>query len=332
MKALWNYKIPIFVVFLCLLTAPCLAHDPIAIIPIGGTVGIGESGLDISQIVPIPGTSIGWWVSPDASGAPAFLTTVKDPLNFFVDPSIFVAYTGIWYVVTEENTADKSSFFYIQDPLIGLSIEDANTGTIISDGEIVQGDEIGFVINNNFFSDPGTPISIIVRSPDGKYYTTLVNEAGIKTQLNGIAVNANPFHTGAIWDPLNKAYAPGVYTVRAEITVNGMNDNYNVIGKTISATHTVTIPGTLPQKPVAPKASFTTDKTKGPAPLTVRFIDASKGTAPLNYVWDFNNDGVTDSTDQNPSYMYSVPGKYIVSLSVTNTVGSDTITKKITVT
>lgn len=320
-------------VFLCILTAPCLAHDPIAIIGIGGTVGIGESGLDISQIVPIPGTTIGWWVSPDASGAPAFSTTVKDPLNFFVDPSIFVGYTGIWYVVTDENTADKSSFFYIQDPLIGLSIEDANTGTIISDGEIVQGDEIGFVINNNFFSDPGTPISIIVRSPDGKYYTTLVNEAGIKTQLNGIAVNANPFHTGAIWDPLNKAYAPGVYTVRAEITLNGMSDNYNVVGKTVSATHTVTIPSTLPPKLVAPKASFTTDKTKGPAPLTVRFTDASKGTAPLNYAWDFNNDGISDSTDQNPlSYMYSVPGKYIVSLTVTNTVGSDTITKKITVT
>ena len=98
-------------------------------------------------------------------------------------------------------------------------------------------------------------------------------------------------------------------------------------------THTVTIPSTLTPTPVAPKASFTTDKTKGPAQLTVRFIDASKGTAPLTYFWDFNNDGATDSTIQNPlSYMYSVPGKYIVNLTVTNDVGSDTITKKITVT
>jgi PKD repeat protein len=47
----------------------------------------------------------------------------------------------------------------------------------------------------------------------------------------------------------------------------------------------------------------------------------------LRYAWDFNNDGSTDSTAQNPSFTYSTIGTFTVKLKVTNDVGSDTTTK-----
>jgi PKD repeat protein len=42
----------------------------------------------------------------------------------------------------------------------------------------------------------------------------------------------------------------------------------------------------------------------------------------MNYLWDFG-DGST-SSDVNPSYQYPISGTYTVTLTVTNTVGSDT--------
>jgi PKD repeat protein len=75
--------------------------------------------------------------------------------------------------------------------------------------------------------------------------------------------------------------------------------------------------------PVPPVANFTATPLNGNAPLTVQFMDISTGTAPLTYVWDFNNDGVTDNTTQSPSYTYVNAGTYTVNLTVTNGAGSD---------
>jgi PKD repeat protein len=72
-----------------------------------------------------------------------------------------------------------------------------------------------------------------------------------------------------------------------------------------------------------PVAAFTADITSGVAPLTVQFTDGSTGTAPLTYEWDFNNDGLIDSTVKNPSYEYADTGIYTVKLTVRNAIGSD---------
>jgi PKD repeat protein len=72
-----------------------------------------------------------------------------------------------------------------------------------------------------------------------------------------------------------------------------------------------------------PVADFKADKQSGKAPLTVKFTDMSKGDAITEWSWDFNNDGVVDSTQKNPTYTYSTAGKYAVRLVVTNAAGSD---------
>ncbi len=79
--------------------------------------------------------------------------------------------------------------------------------------------------------------------------------------------------------------------------------------------------------PVVPVADFSTDKTAGAAPLAVRFTDLSTGE-PTEWAWEFDGDGTVDATEQNPpTYTYDMEGTYMVSLSVTNANGSDTITK-----
>lgn len=71
-----------------------------------------------------------------------------------------------------------------------------------------------------------------------------------------------------------------------------------------------------------PVANFTASSTSGTAPLTVNFTDTSTGNV-TTWSWDFNGDGVEDSTDQNPIYEYATAGTYSVKLTVTNAVGSD---------
>ncbi len=60
------------------------------------------------------------------------------------------------------------------------------------------------------------------------------------------------------------------------------------------------------------------------------FNSSSIGVDP-DLSWDFNNDGVTDATDKNPSYTFSTPGTYIVRLSVNDCGGTDGAAKSILV-
>jgi len=71
----------------------------------------------------------------------------------------------------------------------------------------------------------------------------------------------------------------------------------------------------------APIAGFTSNVTSGLRPLTVQFTDQS--TDATGWSWDFNNDGTTDSTAQNPSWTYDTAGTYNVKLAVTGPGGSD---------
>ncbi|MGH3031770.1 MAG: DUF7594 domain-containing protein, partial [Gaiellaceae bacterium] len=80
----------------------------------------------------------------------------------------------------------------------------------------------------------------------------------------------------------------------------------------------------------APAASFTASPTSGVAPLTVQFTDTSTGTVDSR-AWDFQNDGVVDSTAANPSFTYTSASTYTAKLTVTNGFGSTSATRTIAV-
>jgi PKD repeat protein len=73
-------------------------------------------------------------------------------------------------------------------------------------------------------------------------------------------------------------------------------------------------------------ADFTGSPLTGIAPLAVTFSDLSVGDVDT-WSWDFDNDGTEDSTEQSPSYTYTAPGVYTVTLDVSGNGGADTVTQ-----
>jgi PKD repeat protein len=111
--------------------------------------------------------------------------------------------------------------------------------------------------------------------------------------------------------------SPGIYTVNLTVS-NGAGSDSELKAGYITVT----------PAPVPPVPAFTADVREGIVPLTVRFTSQSAGTAPLSYSWDFNNDGVEDSTTGNPTFTYHAPGTYTVKLTVINSVGNDSVIRE----
>ncbi|MFC1976188.1 PKD domain-containing protein [Chloroflexota bacterium] len=72
-------------------------------------------------------------------------------------------------------------------------------------------------------------------------------------------------------------------------------------------------------------ALFTATPVTGTVPLTVTFTDLSVGSPIISWAWDFG-DGDT-STAQHPSHTYVAAGSYTVSLTVSNDLNIDTLTR-----
>jgi parallel beta-helix repeat protein len=109
---------------------------------------------------------------------------------------------------------------------------------------------------------------------------------------------------------------------------NGVNTAENYVYANITSFSIFAPLGSPAAPPEAPIAEFSATPTRGVVPLTVQFTDEStKGTNPAyTYQWDFGDGGT--STEANPSYTYRAPGKYTVSLTITDNVQySNTETK-----
>lgn len=156
-------------------------------------------------------------------------------------------------------------------------------------------------------------------------------------QVAGSSESANGNHA-VIWDEFGDIVdlndiinAPGWVLTSA----NAITDNGEVagVGTFNGATHAfVLLNGAIAQPPVpnnppaqneAPKAVAKSDKESGKAPLMVSF-DSSESSDPdgsiTAYSWDFM-DGNT-STEATPSHEFTVTGKYLVTLTVTDDLGS----------
>jgi PKD repeat protein len=90
--------------------------------------------------------------------------------------------------------------------------------------------------------------------------------------------------------------------------------------------------GTPPPPPLdrAPRAGFSATPRLGPAPLRVRFSDASVDPDgdPLSRHWSFG-DGSAQSGGQTPSHTYDDPGRYTVTLTVSDPKGEHDATSKV---
>ncbi len=109
----------------------------------------------------------------------------------------------------------------------------------------------------------------------------------------------------------DKIYVNGVW---GNLSGYGLNFNWNLAGHLdVGSQQTI-------------DADFSADTLTGTAPHTVHFTDLSTGS-PTTWQWDFNNDGIIDSEEQHPVWIYNDPGTYTVSLSVSDGTNSNTETK-----
>jgi hypothetical protein len=99
-------------------------------------------------------------------------------------------------------------------------------------------------------------MTIKVRAPDGTIYTSLWQDSTTMQSLLYQAPDTFPFYwnhipvwsgsqsgwaTGFQYTSGRSVYPPGVYTFWTESNLNGMKDNYDYTGKTVSAFRTITI-------------------------------------------------------------------------------------------
>jgi PKD repeat protein len=111
-----------------------------------------------------------------------------------------------------------------------------------------------------------------------------------------------------------------IYATAASYTVT-LTVAYIFGPKSASQTVNVLSPSTL-------SASFTFSPSSPAAGQTVYFTDTSTGS-PTSWQWNFG-DGAT-STSKNPNHTYSTVSSYIVTLTVSNSTGSNSATQMISV-
>ena len=119
-------------------------------------------------------------------------------------------------------------------------------------------------------------------------------------------------------DPVHVYERTGAYTVNLTV--------WTSLGQaTVSKPAYITVDG----DPRVPEANFTLSRTSGPAPLYVRFTDASTGS-PTSWRWDFG--GLAWTTMKNPPVVFRQPGEYPVTLIVRNAYGWSSMSTNVTVT
>ena len=86
----------------------------------------------------------------------------------------------------------------------------------------------------------------------------------------------------------------------------------------------------VPEFLTPPVASFTYSPELPTINSPIRFTNTSTLGPPTTWAWDFG-DGIGTSTEQHPAYTFGAEGVYTVSLTVSNSSGSDTATRELTV-
>lgn len=162
-------------------------------------------------------------------------------------------------------------------------------------------------ITANYTSVVSAPVASCAVSPTGAATSTTITYTGSSSggSVTTWSWNFNSsFSGGGTGSTVMGNYTnPGTYAASVTATGPGGSSTANCPSVTVTA--------------APPVASFSAaTPTNGPAPLAVRFANASTGSAPLIYAWTFG-DGST-SNERDPSHTYATTGTFNVNLTVTD--------------
>lgn len=190
----------------------------------GGTVFIGEEGLDISASGLNPGDKIVWW-APGSSqnNVPAATVTIYDPKHVYISSSDFSGKEGLWYKLP-----GNMPVFNVKQPSMKIGVYDETQDFEGTGKWIPKGDIVSFRIESNIFmmfgrpGVTGAPIDITISSPEGGQYSSVNGPSGYFS-LSGVPVTSGYFSTGPVW--ATGGLNAGTYNIKAECTANNLNEN-----------------------------------------------------------------------------------------------------------
>jgi len=172
----------------------------------------------------------------------------------------------------------------------------------------------GSTIKTDYITVHPVPVAGFTHSPVSGNVPLTVNFTNL-SQYSPSSWSWDFGDTGAsaLPNPSHSYTQPGLYTVT--LTVSNAHGS-----DIITKTDCVLVMALMPQ------ADFTQDITYGKAPLLINFTDLSMGN-PTSWSWSFGDGGT--SPLKHPSHTYAKPGIYLVSLTASNSSGSDTKTNPV---
>jgi PGF-pre-PGF domain-containing protein len=180
----------------------------------------------------------------------------------------------------------------------------------------------------NVLTSPPVNITVANFTSGQPSYTNLTLVTNSSTSTNATSWNWT-FGDGGTSDlenPNHSYAAPGTYTVT--LTTTHSEDESSSSSFTNSLTAPIVTTSTVSMNVVilglTPQPDFASNVTTGSAPLPVAFTDTS-AQFPTNWNWSFGDGGT--STLKDPVHTYLKDGNYTVSLTASNTIGNDTITR-----
>jgi PKD repeat protein len=261
----------------------------------GLTAFTGESATNYARIYqydPLGWTSSIGYNSDTAWAANVFTATATESVS------------AVGLTTNQVNTAYQISIYKNpeQGPISSAGPVSTTQGTIGIPGYHTVSLPTPITINT------GEKFSVVVRFQTPDYNYPLAVEKPVSGYSSLATASAG------------QSYTSSTGTTWTDLTASNPNANVCLKAYTVSS-------GTS----AAPVAMFSVTPETGAAPQIVKFTDQSTSATPLRWAWDFTNDGVTDSTLQNPTYEYTAVGTYTAKLTVSNSAGSNAATKTITV-
>ena len=202
----------------------------------GGTVFVGEEGIDVSACGIRDGTQIAWWApGSKRTGEPTLIETVSNAHSYYIIPAIFEDATGRWYTYPENTLA-----FTVSQPSLALQIWDTVSDFDATNKWFPKGHTAAFRIISNLepmtARGSGAPVTIKIETPSGAELTAVNGFSLIDIPITGqIYLSDGVWNTGQ--------YESGTYTLWAEATANFLSDNNQ---KALSEKITVLIQGMNP--------------------------------------------------------------------------------------
>ena len=267
--------------------------DPIRLIGKNGSVYIGETWLNITESMGT-NTTLAWFNPGDDESVTVPVKTLDvsgQERAYTIEPLNFITHPGTWYSWSGGSTKGGAPVaFQVTEPSINFTVTDMTTGRDAGGKTIPVGNQLAFEVNVTVAqgtTEPGVPVRIVIRGPDGRSYTTLTNRSGIIYPLN-ISVVEPPFATGTIWDTERSLYPVGSYNITAIYDFNEMTETYPVAGRTFALHQTVNI--SIAPPPELPPPTFTSMiPVSGIRNTTITFAIAGKDFEPGSTTVEFRN-------------------------------------------